>query len=100
MTIPYLSQNSLIVHPTKPVTMIKGSPTAPTLGPQGPPMNVVKPPPTWESSGTLTLMIPPPPPQIAVTPDPSPTICVPGHQSLSLSHQSLAYYLTGVLNAW
>ena len=42
VTISYLSCNDLIVHPTKSVAMIKGSATAPTLGPQGPPMQVVE----------------------------------------------------------
>ena len=37
VTISYLSRNSLIIHPTKSVTMIKGSAALPTLGPQGPP---------------------------------------------------------------
>ena len=41
VTISYLSRNNLIVHPNKSVAMIKGSATAPTLGPQGPPMQVV-----------------------------------------------------------
>ena len=47
VTISYLSHNNLIVHPAKSVAMIKGSPTAPTLGPQGPPMNVVEATTTW-----------------------------------------------------
>ena len=42
VTISYLSRNNLIVHPTKSVAMIKGSATARTLGPQGPPMQVVE----------------------------------------------------------
>ena len=41
VTISYLSRKDLIVHPTKSVAMIKGSATPPTLGPQGPPMQVV-----------------------------------------------------------
>ena len=41
VTISYLSRNNLIVDPTKLVAMIKGSATPPTLGPQGPPMQVV-----------------------------------------------------------
>ena len=41
VTISYLSRNNLIVHPTRSVAMIKGSATPPTLGPQGPPMQVV-----------------------------------------------------------
>ena len=41
VTICYLSRNNLIVHPTTSVAMIKGSATPPTVGPQGPPMQVV-----------------------------------------------------------
>ena len=33
VTIFYLSRNTLVIHPTKLVAMIKGSATAPTLGP-------------------------------------------------------------------
>ena len=42
MTISYLSDNKLIVHPTKSVAIIKRSATAPTLGPQEPPVYVVE----------------------------------------------------------
>ena len=42
VTISYLSRNNLIVPPTKSKAIIKGSATAPTLGPQGPPMQVVE----------------------------------------------------------
>ena len=42
VTISYLSRNNLIVQPTKSVAMIKGSTTAPTLGPRGPRMHVVE----------------------------------------------------------
>ena len=42
VTISYLFRKNLIVHPTMSVAMIKGSATAPTLGPQGPPMQVVE----------------------------------------------------------
>ena len=41
VTISYLSRNNLIVHTTKSVAMIKGSATPSSLGPQGPPMQVV-----------------------------------------------------------
>ena len=41
VTISYLSRNNLIPHHTKSGAMIKGSATAPGLGPQGPPMQVV-----------------------------------------------------------
>ena len=42
VTISYLPRNNVIVQPTASVAMIKGSATAPTLGPQGPPMQVVE----------------------------------------------------------
>ena len=42
MTISYLSRNNLIVHSTKSVAMIKGFAPAPTLGPQGPLMQVTE----------------------------------------------------------
>ena len=42
VTISYLSHSNLIVHPTKSVAMIKGSATAHSLGPRGPPMHVVE----------------------------------------------------------
>ena len=41
VTVSYLSHNNRIVHPTKSVAMIKGSAKPPTLGPKGPPMQVV-----------------------------------------------------------
>ena len=41
VTVSYLSHNNLIVYPTKSVAMIKGAATPPTLGPKGPPMQVV-----------------------------------------------------------
>ena len=41
VTVSYLSHTNLIVQATKSVAMIKGSATPPTLGPQGPPMQVV-----------------------------------------------------------
>ena len=42
VTISYLFRTNLIVQPTKPVAMIKRSATAPTLGPQGPTMQLLK----------------------------------------------------------
>ena len=41
VTVSYLCHNNLIVHPKRSLAMIKGSATPPTLGPQGPPMQVV-----------------------------------------------------------
>ena len=38
VTVSYLSDNNLIVHPTTSVAMIKGSATTPNLGPKGPPI--------------------------------------------------------------
>ena len=99
MTVSYLSRNNLIVHPTKSVAMIKGSATSPTLGPQGPPMQVV-------TTTTHLEVIQAANPEDATLPPklqshlahlpryPSPTT-----KALSLSHQSLAYYSTEVLNA-
>ena len=99
VTISYVSQNNLIVHPTKSVAMIKGSATPPTLGPQGPPMQVV-------TATTHLVVIQAANPEDA-TPPPKlqshlahlPRYASPTTKALSLSHQSLAYYLTGVLNA-
>ena len=99
MTISYLSCNNLIVHPTKSVAMIKGSATAPTLGPQGSRMQVM------ETTGHLgviqtanrqdtTL-----PPKLRAHLAHLPRYVSPATKVLSLFHQSLAYHLPGVLNA-
>ena len=99
VTISYLSRNNLIVHPTKSPAMIKRSATAPTLGPRGPPMHFVEAtthlgviqttnregttlPRKWQSH----LAHPP-------------RYTSSATKALSRSHQSLAYYLTGVFNA-
>ena len=98
VTISYLSRNNLIVHPTKSVAMIKGSATPPTLGPQGPLMQVAT---TTSHLGAI---------QATKPEDATFLHKVQSHlahlsryascttKALSLSHQSLAYYLTGVLN--
>ena len=99
VSISSLSCNNLVVQPTRSVAMIKGSATAPTLGPQGPPMQVVE--TTAHLGVTLTV-------------NPQDTTLPPKLQShlahlaryqssatkaLSLSHHSLVYYLTRVFNA-
>ena len=99
VTISYLSHNNLIVHPTTSVAMIKGSATPPTLGPQGPPMQVV-------TTTTHLAVIQAANPEDATLPPRwhsclahLPRYASPTTKALSPSHQSLAYYLTGVLNA-
>ena len=99
MTVSYLSHNNLIVHPTKSVAMIKGSATPPTLGPQGPPMQVVT---TTTHLGVVQAANPEDttlPPKLQSHLAHLPRYASPTTKALSLSHQSLAYYLTGVLNA-
>ena len=99
VTISYLSRNNLIVHPTKSVAMIKGSATAPTLRPQGPPMQVVE---TATHLGVIQTANPEDttlPPKLQSHLIHLPRYVSPATKALSLSHQSLAYYLTGVLNA-
>ena len=99
VTVSYLSHNNLIVHPTKSVAMIKGSATPPTLGPQGPPMQVVT---TTTHLGVVQAANPEDatlPPKLQSHLAHLPRYASPPTKALSLSHQSLAYYLTGVLNA-
>ena len=98
MTISYLLHNNLIVHRTTSVAMIRGAATAPTLRPQGPLLNVV------EATNHLGVI------QTAGADDTTLPPKLQSHQAhlpryaslvtkaLFLSHQSLAYYLTGVLN--
>ena len=99
MTISHPPCNNLIVHPTRSVAMIKGSATPFTLGPQGPPMQVMTTPPP---QGVI---------QAANREDATLPPKLQSHlahlrryvslttKALSPSHQSLVYYLTGVLNA-
>ena len=99
VTISYLFRNNLIVHPTTSVAMIKGSATPPTLGPQGPPMQVVT---TTTHLGVIQAANPEDtslPPKLQSHLAPVPRYGSPTTKALSLSHPSLAYYLTGVLNA-
>ena len=99
VTISYLSRNNLIVHPTKSVAMIKGSATPPTEGPQGPPMQVVT---TTTHLGVIQAADPEDatlPPKLQSHLAHLPKYASPTTKALSLSHQSLAYYLTRVLNA-
>ena len=99
VTVSYLSHNNLIVHPTKSVAMIKGSATPPTLGPKGPPMQVVT---TTTHLGVIKAANPEDatlPPKLQSHLAHLPRYASPTTKALSLSHQNLAYYLTGVLNA-
>ena len=99
VTISYHSRNNLIVHPTRSVAMIKGSATPPTLGPQGPPMQVVT---TTTQLGVIQDTNPEdttPPPKLQSHLAHLPRYASPTTKALSMCHQSLAYYLTGVLNA-
>ena len=99
VTISYLSRNNLMVHPTRLVAMIKGSATAPTLGPQGPPTQVME---TTTHLGVIHTTNPEDttlPPNLQSHLAHLPRYATPATKTLSISHQSLAYYLTGVLNA-
>ena len=99
VTISYLSRNNLIVQPTKSVAMIKGSATARTLGPQGPHMQVVEAATHLRVSQTANPEDTTLPPQLQSHLADLPRYASPATKALSLSHQSLAYYLSGVLNA-
>ena len=97
--ISYLSHNNLIALPTKSSAMIKGSATAPTLGPQGPPMKVVE---ANTHLGVIQIANPENttlPPMLKSNLAHLPRYAPPATKALSLSHQSLAHYLIGVLNA-
>ena len=99
MTISYLSRKDLIVHPTRLVAMIKGSATARTLGQRGPPMHVVEP---TTHVGVIQTANPEEttlPPKLQSHLAHLPRYASPAPKALCLSHQSLAYYLTGALNA-
>ena len=99
VTISYISSNNLIVHPTTSVAMIKGSATPPTLGPQGPPMQVVT---TTTPLGVIQATNPEDAtlrPKLQSHLANLPRYASPSTKALSFSQQSLAYYLTGVLNA-
>ena len=90
LTISYLSRNKLIVHPIKSVAMIKGSATPPTLGPQGPPMQVVT---TTTNLGVIQATTPEDatlPPKLQSHLDHHPRYVSPTTKALSLSYQSLA----------
>ena len=98
-TISYLSENNLLVHPSRSVANSKRAAAAATLGPQGPPMNVLQ--------GTIHS-------GVIQTADPDdasllsklqshlahlPRHVSPATEALSPSHQSLAYYLSWELSA-
>ena len=98
VTISYLSRNNLIAHPTKSVAMIKGSAAPPTLGPQGLPMQVVT---TTTHLGVIQAANPEDTtlrPKLQSHLTHLPRYASPTSRALCLSHQSLAYYLIGVLN--
>ena len=99
VTISYLSCNNLIVHPRRSVPMIKGSATPPTLQPQEPPMQVVT---TTTNLGLINAANPEDatlPPKLQSHLAHLPRYVSPTTKSPSPSHQSLVYYITGVLNA-
>ena len=99
VTISYLPRNNLITHPTTSVAMIKGSATAPTLGPRGALMHVVE---DTTQLGVIQTTHPENttlPPKLQSHLAHLPRYPSPATKALSLSHQSLGYYLTGVLNA-
>ena len=99
VTISYFSNNNLIVQPTTSVAMIKGSATAPALGPKGPPMQVVD---ATTHLGLIQTANPEDttlPPKLQSHVAHLPRYVSPATKALSPSHQSQAYYLTGVLNA-
>ena len=99
LTISYLSRNDPIAPPTTLVAMIKGSATAPTLGPQGPPMQVVGATPYLGVIQPANAEDTAPPPKLQSHLAHLPRYVSPATKALSLPHQSLAYYLTGVLKA-
>ena len=99
VTISYLPRNNLMVHPTESVAMIERSATSPTLGPQGPPMQVVT---TTTHLGVIQAGDPEDatlPPKLQSHLTHLPGFASPTTKVLSLSQQSLAYYVTMVLNA-
>ena len=99
VTVSYFSHNNLMVHPTKSVAMIKGSATPPTLGPKGPPMQVVT---TTTNLGVIQAAKPEDatnPPELQSHLAHLPRYASPTTKAISLSHKSLAYYLIAVLTA-
>ena len=99
VTISYLSRNILTVHPTRSVAMIKGSATTPTLGPQIPPVQIVT---TTTHLGVIQATNPEDttlPYKLQSHLAHLPRYASPTTKALSVSHQSLGYYLTEVLNA-
>ena len=99
VTISYICHNNLIVHPTKLVAMNKGSATASTLGPRGPPMHVVEATThlgviQTTNSGDTNL-----PPKLQQHLAHLLRYASAATKALSLFDQSLAHYLVGVLNA-
>ena len=99
VTISYLSHNNLIVYPTTSVAMMKVSATTPTLGPQGPPMNVVEATKHLEVMQTTKCNNTTVPSKLQSHLVHLPGYASPGTKALSLFLQSLLYSFTGVLNA-
>ena len=100
VTVSYLSHKNLIVHPTESVAMIKRSATPPTPGPKGPPMQVVT---TTTHLGVMQAANPADatlPPKLQSHLAHFPRYASPTTKALSLSHKTLVYYLTEVLNAF
>ena len=96
MTISYLN---LIIHPTNSVAKFKGSATAATLGSRGPSMHVAE---AATHLGVIQTTNPDDttlPPKLRSHLAYLPRDASLAIKALSPSHQSLAYYLTGVLNA-
>ena len=94
VTISYLPRNNLIVHPKRSVAMVKGSATDPTLEPQEPRMQVVE---ATTQLGVIQTANPENttlPRKVQSHLAHLPRYASPATKALSLSHQSLAYYLS------
>ena len=98
MTISYLSHNIVIVHPAKSVALIKGSATAPP-GTTRAPMNVLEATTDLEVNQTANPQDTTPPPKLQSHLGDLPRYASRATKALTLSHQSVVYYLTEVLNA-
>ena len=100
VAIPYLSRNNLLSHHITSVALIKGADTAPAPGSQSCPMNALE-------AGTQSGVIhsanadnKTPPPKLQSHMANIPRYATSATKALRLSPQSLAYYRTGVLNAF
>ena len=95
-SVSYLSWNNLIVHPTKSVPLIKGAARAPTVSPEGRPLNVVEATTLLGVSQTADCDDISPPAKLQSPPANVHPYASPPTKALTLSHQGLAYYVTGV----